>query len=76
MSGYAATAVLRQPPVQTGRALQPDRDWADGDLDRAGSVVEANDLTPPPMSLQDRVHYLREAWSQSTFYLFDPQSWR
>ena len=76
MSGYAATAVLRDASIHAGRALQADRSWADGDVELVGALGDARDLTPPPLSLEDRIHYLREAWSQTTFYLFDPESWR
>lgn len=30
----------------------------------------------PSETLRERIDYIREAWAQTTFYLFDPQSWR
>lgn len=76
MSGYAAAAVLRETPIHAGRALQTDRSWAQGELELDHSMEVEDDLAPPAMSLDDRIHYLREVWSQTTFFLFDPQSWR
>jgi len=35
------------------------------------------DLTPTfPDALRDRVAAIREAWSQATWYLFNPEGWR
>ncbi len=33
-------------------------------------------VAPPVARLRDRVATAREQWSITTFYLFDPNSWR
>jgi hypothetical protein len=39
-----------------------------------------DDLVPEAIDLQrptsDRLERIRERWAQTTFYLFDPESWR
>jgi hypothetical protein len=42
---------------------------------RAGALIELADIrTDDPW--RDRLASLRDRWSELTFYLFDPQSWR
>ena len=78
MSEYAATARLQGAPVRGGRALDPTTSAA-RDLARGSGSLDADaslEAGAPEPSLEDRLYYLRQAWSQTTFYLFDPQSWR
>lgn len=78
MAGYAATAritkshprVVRSSP---GRAIEPGswRTTAAGDR----TIVE-RDLRPIRIRLAQDLAQAREEWSQATFFLFDPNSWR
>lgn len=77
MSGYAATARLTGTPINPGPSLraglQPLGSRALAEILReAGSPAD----DPPRIPLADRLRYARQAWSQMTFYLFDPESWR
>ncbi len=77
MPGYVATARLTGVPIAPGSALRADRHdgqaawaWAiDGDVEVGARIT-------PQASWEDRLHYFREAWAQTTFFLFDPESWR
>ena len=81
MAGYAASARLRGEvprfvrlgsgaPLSTGFDGEAIRRWLD-----ASDQIE---LVGRPLDqrLADWLASLGEAWSQMTFYLFDPQSWR
>lgn len=82
MGGYAVTMTLHRSdarisrphhtPVDagaTGRVLQ---------VELAATAVERLELTGRPVGqdLRDWLASIGEAWSQMTFYLFDPDSWR
>lgn len=78
MSGYAATARLHGATVHAGATLAP-ADEAPGQDDLASTSLSDDlpgDGIAPPDPLEDRLYYVRQAWAQTTFFLFDPQSWR
>jgi hypothetical protein len=79
VSGYAATARIERvrprraapagPDFRAfGRAETRDDDGAGGDVELAETEVRDD--------LIDRAEAFRDRWSQLTFYLFDPESWR
>jgi hypothetical protein len=72
MSGFAASGRVERvsPRLARGRA-----DGADATRQANDGVTELVDVrTADP--LIDRWAAFRERWSELTFYLFDPQSWR
>jgi hypothetical protein len=74
MSAYAATARIERvtPRLVIGRAgidLRAASEPAEEDL-----VIDL--ATPRGDPMLERLTAIRERWSQLTFYLFDPQSWR
>ena len=80
MSGYAATARIVHVTPRLARAGGA----ADRSLDGALVAAPIEDLiveADPPESIAwgriaGRAAAARERWSQLTFYLFDPNSWR
>jgi hypothetical protein len=78
MSGYAVLEPVRRRP-----AREPS--WRGLDVDRriVPSIFETVPPTPIDLvgqSLEDRIagriDRIRATWSQSTFFLFDAESWR
>jgi hypothetical protein len=72
MSGFAASGRVERVSPRLARG------GADGNLATAQpdeDVVEFVDV-PTADPLIDRWATFRERWSELTFYLFDPQSWR
>ena len=73
MAGYAATErITRARPRFVGMSAGRTMD---------GVVSPARDerpvdLRPLDERLLERLIELREEWSQATFFLFDPNSWR
>jgi hypothetical protein len=85
VAGYAATARLDgSVPHFVGvgaRALHvaPNSDAFAGELARESAVgADWIELVGRPFDarLADRLASIGEAWSQLTFFLFDPESWR
>ena len=89
MSGYAASARLRGGSTRfvvrdgSTRFIVLDSVRRVPRADPAGTAptspeVERVELAGRPLGrrLADRWEDLRDAWSQTTFYLFDPESWR
>ena len=72
MSGFAASRrIERVSPRLAHRGADGDVATIEADED----VIELVDVrTADP--LIDRWAAFRERWSELTFYLFDPQSWR
>jgi hypothetical protein len=83
MAGYAASATLHGAEPQfafvgahgTGAIRVDTRDVV-GSSD--GAVIEQFELVGQPMNdrVADWLASVGEAWSQLTFFLFDPESWR
>ncbi len=82
MSGYVASArivsvaprLARAETVRSGVA-QPRPAPAAAAIETL--IVEADlAVAAGSITLVDRVAAFRERWSQLTFYLFDPESWR
>ena len=79
MSQYAASArIVRATPhlARTRREQEPD----DRQVTAAATVVEIGSSSPSGgafvVRAAERWTAARERWSQLTFYLLDPQSWR
>lgn len=80
MSGYAASARLRGGatrfvPIGGSRRLaSPNGSVA------AAALLDCERIEPVRRPFRERLASrcddLRETWSQTTFYLFDPESWR
>lgn len=77
MSGYAATARLTRAPIRPGPSLRSGQPPIDPQ-ELIEWVVAGMSPTSERhrLPLAERLHYVRESWSQMTFYLFDPESWR
>lgn len=77
MSGYVASArVLAESPRLLRReAIEP---WIDGPTATSDHVVV--DAAPaelePANGLAERLDRVRDRWTQLTFFLTDPDSWR
>ena len=71
MANYVVTA--RIGPVRPRLASRDDPRPASRNRTLDEARIEAIDL-PQPAS--ERWARLRELWAQTTFYLFDPESWR
>jgi hypothetical protein len=78
MAAYAVIARIdRADPHLAGWARMPTR-AADWSVIEEIESPEAVDLVgaPDAPTLAERWGRVRETWSQTTFYLFDPESWR
>jgi hypothetical protein len=81
MSAYAASGRIgrvmpRLAPAELRLDAEPPRPT---DPDSAATVVltQPDDVLPGPTpTLAERWASARERWSQLTFYLLDPESWR
>jgi hypothetical protein len=80
MSGYVASArivrgtprIARQAEWVAVRWIEPVRAAAPDVL-----ILEADEApATAASSVVERLHAIRERWSQLTFFLFDPNSWR
>jgi len=84
MSGYVASARVRGVPRLVRADPVVERSIAFGPLDAPRLVdVELEVAIEGDRTLEwsvgglaDRIAAFRERWSQLTFYLFDPNSWR
>jgi hypothetical protein len=76
MAAYAVLARIdRVDPHLAGRA------WADPPdrtVTETLELAQAVDLVGRPLStiVAERLDRIREVWAQTTFYLFDANSWR
>lgn len=75
MAGYAVTARVERPTLRACLSTPPPPD------DRpVGPPVahETRDLVGRPLDvvLRERWDDVRASWAQTTFYLFDANSWR
>lgn len=82
MSGYAVSVRLRGGATRFVPGAGSAFGIADG-ASPAESVADGpplDELRAPPRPigrrLSERLGDLRETWAQTTFYLFDPESWR
>jgi hypothetical protein len=80
MSGYAASARLQGGSTRFVAAGSDRRSAPGGAVATPAAWLDREWAEPaePPLGkrLAGRWQDLREAWSQTTFYLFDPESWR
>ena len=76
MGGYATRARIDAPRVHVVRSPLVSGESTPLDRQPRGELI---DLQPAP-SLGERatafVERVREQWAITTFYLFDPESWR
>ena len=77
MAGYVATErITRSRPrfVGTGVGAATREAWPEA----AAWLRERHPIDPRPLDrrIEDAWSEFREAWSQTTFFLFDPNSWR
>ena len=76
MAAYAVLARIdRVDPHLAGRPVTSAAERTGGETT---DLAQAIDLVVPASSatLAERLAYLREIWAQTTFYLFDANSWR
>ena len=77
MAGYAAVARLGQGDVHMARPTTDPRERTSAETsDSHEQLVE--DLVGQPLEEQvgDFLATIREQWAMTTFFLFDPESWR
>jgi hypothetical protein len=81
MAAYAVIARIgRTDPQLTVRDLEDDLDR--DPPDEPGTPIDPPSIVEPPREpsiadrLAEQVFWVREAFGQLTFYLFDPESWR
>lgn len=76
MAAYAVSArIERVDPHFAGRARAAPADWRAVEM---LDLAKATDLVGRPLAPDraERWAHLREIWAQTTFYLFDAESWR
>jgi len=77
MAGYVATERIVQARP---RFVASDLGWSGRDVLTEGSDRSATTGSTESRPLDERFHHaledLRETWAQTTFFLFDPDSWR
>lgn len=76
MAAYAVIARIdRVAPHLAGRPPATPTDWMSVE---APEPAQAVDLVGRPLetSVAERWAHVREIWAQTTFYLFDSESWR
>jgi hypothetical protein len=76
MAAYAVIARIdRVDPHLAGR---PPASAADRSAAEMVELAQAIDLVGGPEStiVAERLAHVREIWHQTTFFLFDPDSWR
>lgn len=79
MSGYVASARIASAPPRLARGDRRSIDTDQGPhiASSPALVIEASpgDVAPNG-AFVERLRAARERWSQLTFFLFDPNSWR
>jgi hypothetical protein len=75
MAAYAVLARIdRVDPHLAGRAWAAPPDLV---VAETLDLAQAVDLVGrPPSTISERVEHIREVWAQTTFFLFDANSWR
>jgi hypothetical protein len=87
MAGYAASAMLGARVIRIDRPQVPraaDRSWNASRGTIGGALGSVNDVVEDVRvvrswssdDLVERWLAIREAWTQTTFYVFHPESWR
>jgi len=76
MAGYAATCRIESVAPRAVRRLRTPALTALPDPSPTDVPIE--DLTGRPLDevIADRWASISESWAQTTFFLFDPESWR
>jgi hypothetical protein len=77
MNGYVASARIDRASPRFARPSGADRDtsWQMSVASEVSLDVDERDLAGSTGSFE-RLAAIRERWSQLTFFLFDPNSWR
>jgi hypothetical protein len=73
MNGFAASGRVQRTAPRLVRAGGVERSFVASR--QSADVTELVDVCDPG-PLSDRWAAFRDRWSELTFYLFDPQSWR
>ena len=76
MAAYAVIARIdRVDPHLVGRPAVTKQDWTAVDTVDSAQAI---DLVGRPLEsiVAERWAHVREMWAQTTFYLFDAESWR
>jgi hypothetical protein len=77
MAAYAVIARIgRVDPHLSVRDLERDLDEDPPGGRRTDDSIEAVELRSELGRLEERVMRWRELWTQTTFFLFDAESWR
>jgi hypothetical protein len=77
MAAYAVIARIgRVDPHLSVRDLERDLDDDPTSGGGTDDSIEAVDLRSEPGRLEERLMRWRELWTQTTFFLFDAESWR
>jgi len=76
MPGYVAVALLEASAIRVDRAGRPAPD-AEGAWLPSPTVEDVRVVRSlASEQLRERLGQARRVWAQTTFYLFDPESWR
>jgi hypothetical protein len=79
MAGYATSALIRGngPHLAIHAGSAPAESWnpAESDLWHGGEPIELIGR-PVDQVVAEWLASVGESWSQLTFFLFDPESWR
>jgi hypothetical protein len=75
MTGYAAFGHVERGRVREPNGRASPEAWTTS-VEPARVDERAPAALRPPDGLEARLTRLRESWAMTTFYLFDPDSWR
>jgi len=77
MRGYAALARIDSSSIHVARAtVAPEAPSPETHTDSPAAARSGRARVPPAARLADLAVTVREQWAITTFYLFDPESWR
>jgi hypothetical protein len=76
MAGYAVSARIERAAVRAAPRIARDAPGPRRDPDAIGDDTVDLVGRPVDMVIAERWSLIRESWAQTTFFLFDPESWR
>jgi len=77
MRGYAALARIDASSIHVARAaVAPKVPLPEARADHPSATWSGHMPVPPTARLAELAQSVREQWAITTFFLFDPESWR